>query len=151
MKLKDNILALYRNEGMRYLFIGGCTTVVNLAVFWLLTDILGMQSKPMMTLANIISVLLAILFAYVTNKLFVFKAHVSSSVELLMEFAKFVGARLFTMIIEVGGVYLLVNIIGQDKMIGKLETQILVIIGNYFISKWFVFTNPLDKKGDSKI
>jgi putative flippase GtrA len=55
------------------------------------------------------------------------------------ECAKFVGARLATMVIEVGGVFLTVNLIGQDAMIGKLETQVIVIVGNYFISKFFVF------------
>ena len=55
------------------------------------------------------------------------------------ECAKFVGARLATMVIEVGGVFLTVNIIGQDAMIGKLETQVIVIVGNYFISKFLVF------------
>ena len=57
------------------------------------------------------------------------------------EFCRFVGGRLSTMAIEVGGVYLIHNMMGQPKMAAKLVTQILVIIGNYFISKFFVFRN----------
>lgn len=139
-KKDEMVLGRFLNsEAFRYLFIGVCTTLVNLAVFWFLTDIVGMVSNIQMTLANLTSVVISILFAYVTNKIYVFDSHVANLRELWLEFCKFVGARLFTLVIEVGGLYLLVNILGQGKMIGKLETQVLVIIGNYFISKWFVF------------
>ena len=47
---------------------------------------------------------------------------------------------------KVGGVWLAVSVIGQDKMIGKLETQVLVVIGNYFISKFLVFTGNKEDK-----
>lgn len=138
--MKEKIIKLYHSEGLRYLFIGGCTTLVNLILFWLLTEVAGMETKLLMTVANVISVVVSILFAYIANKLFVFESHVDTMLELVTEFLKFIGGRAATMILEVGGVYLLVNMIGQDKMIGKLETQVLVILGNYFISKWFVFT-----------
>ena len=58
----------------------------------------------------------------------------------------FIGARIATLVIEVGGVWLAVSVIGQDKMIGKLETQVLVVIGNYFISKFLVFTGNKEDK-----
>lgn len=135
MGLKEKAKKLYESETLRYLFIGGCTTFVNIAVFWLLADLLLWET----TISNVISVILSILFAYVTNKIFVFQAKTNGVKETFIEMCKFVGARLSTMVIEVGGVYLLYNIIGQWKMAAKLETQILVIIGNYFISKFFVF------------
>lgn len=126
-----------RGEVLRYLIIGGCTTLFNLIIFTVMVKAFFID----VTVSNVTSVILSILFAYVTNKLFVFRSHCASLAELAAEFAKFVGARLVTMVIEVGGVYLLVNIIGQDELLGKLETQVLVIIGNYFISKFLVFKN----------
>ena len=129
------IKKLYYNETMRYLVVGGCTTLVNLIVFYILCDVCGMN----VTLGNVISIIVAILFAYVANKIFVFSSKTHGFREMLMEFCRFVGGRLSTMAIEVGGVYLMYNIMGQPKMLAKLITQVIVIIGNYFISKFLVF------------
>lgn len=123
------------NEAIRYIIVGALTTLVNLIVFSVLCKILHID----VTISNIISVIVAILFAYVTNKIFVFRSKTEGLTELFMEASKFIGARLLTMVIEVGGVFLLVNIIGQDEFIGKLETQFIVLVSNYFISKFIVF------------
>lgn len=122
---------------MRYLFIGGCTTLVNLATFAVFCDMLDMN----VTLGNVLSIIIAILFAYVSNKIFVFSSKTEGLKEMFSELCRFVGGRLSTMAIEVGGVYLIYNMMGYPKMAAKLITQILVIIGNYFISKFFVFRN----------
>ena len=131
----NRLVRLLTSEGMRYLFIGGCTTLVNLVVFTVLCRIVHLE----VNISNIISVSVSILFAYVTNKLIVFRSHCSSIGELAAECARFIGARLATMVIEVGGVYVLYNIIHQDELVAKLETQVLVVIGNYFISRFLVF------------
>ena len=126
-KFKDKLL---------YLFFGALTTLVNLVVFYLLTE------KPWqinVTVGNVISVILAILFAYVTNKIWVFNSKTDGAKELAAEFVRFVGGRMSTMFIEVGGVYLIYNVMGHSKMTAKLITQVIVIIGNYFISKFLVF------------
>ena len=68
-----------------------------------------------------------------------FHSHCENLQELFYEASKFIGARLLTMVIEVGGVYLLVNIIGQDALVGKIETQVIVLVSNFFISKLLVF------------
>lgn len=127
---------LLNTEAMRYLIIGGCTTLVNLVVFTILCEMVHMN----VNLANIISIIISILFAYVTNKQIVFRSHCSSFAELMAEFTKFVGARLATMAIEVGGVFLIYNVMHQNEIIAKLATQVIVILGNYFISKFLVFT-----------
>ncbi len=129
------ILSFLNTEAFRYLVVGGCTTLVNLVIFTVMDKILGIDT----TISNVTSVICAIIFAYITNKLFVFNSHTSTFKDTVYEMSRFVGARLATMVIEVGGVYLLVNIIGQDSLVGKLETQVLVVIGNYFISKFLVF------------
>ena len=122
-------------EAIRYIIIGICTTLLNYVVFAILADIIKLD----VTVSNVISVIVSILFAYITNKLFVFRSHCQNFLELVFEFVKFVGARGITMIIEIGGLYLLHNIILIDKHIAKIVVQIIVIIGNYFISKLIVF------------
>ena len=129
------ILQVLNTEGMRYLIIGGCTTLVNLVVYAFLCRVVHLN----VNVSNIISIIVAIIFAYITNKLIVFRAHCSSFGELAAECARFVGARLATMAIEVGGVFLIYNVMHQDEMIAKLATQVLVVIGNYFISRFIVF------------
>ena len=129
------ILRLLNSEGMRYLFIGGCTTMVNLVVYALLCRVVRLN----VNVSNIISVSVSILFAYVTNKLIVFRSHCSSFSELAAECGRFIGARLATMVIEVGGVFVLYEILHQNEMVAKLATQVLVVIGNYFISRFLVF------------
>lgn len=136
-KLWDKLLAIMNSEAFRYIVVGGCTTLVNLVVYTLLCKVVHMN----VDLSNVISVITAILFAYVTNKIFVFQSKCKDYKELFGEFCKFVGARLLTMVIEVGGVYVLFHWIGQDEIIAKLETQVIVLIGNYIISKFFVFVS----------
>ena len=129
------VLRLLTSEGMRYLFIGGCTTMVNLVVY----TVLCRAAHFNVNVSNIISIIVAILFAYVTNKLIVFRSHCGSFAELASECARFIGARLATMGIEVGGVFLLYEVLHKDEIVAKLATQGLVIIGNYFISRFIVF------------
>lgn len=131
----NRLVRLLTSEGMRYLFIGGFTTLVNLVVYTILCKVVHLN----VNISNIISVAVSILFAYVTNKLIVFRSHCSSFGELVLEAVRFIGARLATMVIEVGGVFVLYEIIHQDELVAKLETQVLVVIGNYFISRFIVF------------
>lgn len=141
MKKISEFLKNIRGEALRYIFIGICTTLINFALFTIMCK--GLQID--VTISNVTSVITSILFAYVANKIVVFRSHCRNLLELILEFSKFVGARLFTMIIEVGGVFLLVNVIGQDSVVGKLETQVLVVAGNFFISKYLVFkAKPLE-------
>lgn len=128
-------------DKLLYLFFGALTTLVNLVVFYVLTE---KPWKINVTVGNVISVIAAILFAYVTNKIWVFCSRTNGAKELFSEFCRFVGGRLSTMFIEVGGVYLIFNVMGYPKMGAKLLTQVIVIIGNYFISKFLVF------RGDKK-
>lgn len=84
--------------------------------------------------------MLAVLFAYVVNARFVFQARPETVIEELRAFVKFVGARALTMLVELGGVWLLVEQIKLDDMFGKFLTQFVVLVLNYAFSKLFVFT-----------
>lgn len=133
--MKNIIKKLYENSVVRYVFFGGCTTMVNLISFYILRRI-GIKLNT----ANIISIILAILFAYVVNSRFVFQDKCDTLKEHIRPFFKFISARLVTMVVEVGGVWLLVQVLGMNDMPGKFVTQFIVLILNYIFSKFFVFT-----------
>ena len=126
---------LYHDSRIRYLFFGGCTTLVNLGLFAVLKGPLGIDYR----ISNFFSVAAAICFAFVVNKLFVFQSRTSSFTEGFREFIRFVLGRLVTMAVGVGGVPFCVEILHQPEMIAKLETQVIVTVVNYFISKFLVF------------
>ena len=122
-------------ETIRYVIVGGLTTLVNFCIFALMTKIMNID----VTVSNVTSISVSILFAYVTNKLFVFRQRGKTGIVLFLEFLKFVGSRLFTMALEIGVVLLFVEVFKLDELVGKLASMFLVVIANYVISKAFVF------------
>ena len=133
--MKQLIKKLYASSVVRYVFFGGCTTLVNLISFYVLRKL-----RVGLNIANVISIILAILFAYVVNSRFVFQDKCETLADHIRPFCKFISARLMTMVIEVGGVWLLVAKLGMNDMVGKFATQFIVLILNYVFSKFFVFT-----------
>lgn len=138
--MREFIKRLYHSQVIRYLFFGGCTTLVNLVVYYGLRFALPALNY---NIANTVAVAAAILFAYVVNARFVFASRAHGFVPVLAEAAKFIGARLSTMVIEVGGVWLFVEVLHIHDMIAKIIIQFVVIVLNYIFSKFLVFT----KKG----
>lgn len=122
------------NKVFRYIFFGACTTFFNLAVFTGLSFL-----NVNVNIANFVSVVAAIIFAYFVNAAFVFESKVDNFKEKFSEFCKFIGGRMFTMIIEVGGVWLLVDIFSCNKYVSKISTQFISLVLNYVISKFIVF------------
>lgn len=116
-------------------FFGILTTLINIGFFSLLTYTLKLEEN----LSNIIAILIAVLFAYFTNKGLVFNSKASTTKEKSIEFFKFMLGRAITMLIELLGFYLMFNIIGINKLISKITITILVIVLNFFISKFFAF------------
>ena len=142
--MKKLILKMYENDVIRYIFWGGCTTLVNLVSFYLMR----IAGLPLMA-ANIISIILAILFAYVVNSRFVFHDSCETLKDHIQPFVKFISARLVTMVIEVGGVWLLAVVMVFHDMVAKFCTQFLVLVLNYIFSKFLIFTTG-KKTGGSK-
>ena len=142
--MKKLILKMYENDVIRYIFWGGCTTLVNLMSFYLMR----IAGLPLMA-ANIISIILAILFAYVVNSRFVFHDSCETLKDHIQPFVKFISARLVTMVIEVGGVWLLAVVMGFHDMVAKFCTQFLVLVLTYIFSKFLIFTTG-KKTGGSK-
>ena len=135
-KIKDLVLRLYGNDMVRYIFFGGCTTLVNLVCFYIFWNICHVN----LNIANVISIVVAIIFAYVVNSKYVFQDKCETLKDHIQPFCKFVSARLLSMVIEVGGVWLLVDVLGMNGMVGKFCTQFIVLALNYIFSKFFVFT-----------
>lgn len=142
-KLKALILHFYQNDVIRYVFFGGCTTLVNLVCFFVLR-----KCRVELNIANLISIITAILFAYVVNSRYVFQDKCETFKDHICPFCKFISARLVTMVIEVGGVWLLVEVCKMNDMAGKFITQFIVLALNYIFSKFFVFTTGKSKKSD---
>ena len=134
--MKQLIKKLYASSVVRYVFFGGCTTLVNLISFYVLRKL-----RVGLNIANVISIILAILFAYVVNSRFVFQDKCQTLADHIRPFCKFISARLMTMVIEVGGVWLLVTKLGMNDMVGKFITQFVVLALNYIFSKFLVFTS----------
>ena len=123
-------------ETISYLICGALTTVIGLGVYALCVHIeLGTA------VANTISTVLAVIFAYLTNKAFVFQSRAWNIRALIPEFAKFCGVRVATYVAETGLLVLLVDVLHFPSVLTKAFTTALVVVGNYALSKWMVFTH----------
>lgn len=129
----QKIKKLLDSEGFRYLFFGGLSTVFSIASFALLK-----LAFPY-TVANLISLVLTKLFAYITNKLFVFQTRTESFGALMREFFSFIGARMVTFVIDYFGLILMVETLHMNSLVSKVILQVIVIALNYVFSKLFVF------------
>ena len=122
-------------EVLLYVIFGVLTTFVNIATFKVLNTVFHIEEN----LSNNIAIVLAVLVAYFTNRKFVFNSTVTGFKARFIEFAKFIGSRAVTMLVESGGFYLMFNILNINKDISKIAITIIVIILNYFFSKFFTF------------
>ena len=132
-KIKNFITELYNNNIIRYIFFGGLTTLVNLISYTILRNFIDYN------MANFISIVLAVLFAYFVNSRFVFRSKACKIEQRLKEIFKFISARIATMIIEMVGVFVFADIIKINDLLGKVLIQFVVLILNYIFSKFLVF------------
>ena len=128
---------LYRvhREGMRYLVFGGLTTVINILVFAICSKVINLSTE----VSNTIAWIIAVLFAYVTNKLYVFDSKTNKKQELLKELASFFSARIFTLVLETIFLKIVIDKLGFNEILMKIISNIIVIILNYVFSKIFIF------------
>ena len=122
-------------EFILYLFFGGLTTLVSILSYAFCERVLGLD--PLV--ANIISWILAVAFAYGTNRTWVFTEKAHGRTAVLKEAAAFYGGRLLTLALEELLLYIGIKRLHMDSLLVKTLGQILVILANYVISKWFVF------------
>ncbi len=124
-------------EIITYLVFGVLTTVVSLATYYLCVYTFLNPSNPIeLQIANIISWTFSVLFAYVTNRKYVFQ---SKNKKILKELFSFVSSRILTLILDMGIMFLWVTVLNGNDKIAKLFVQVIVIIANYIFSKIIVF------------
>ncbi len=126
---------LFSFQIIRYLFIGVFTTLISFGFFWLLLTCFAAPPN----LANLISVFMAVLFAYFANKMTVFKSRCESLGALFMEIVRFVLSRGFSILIELAGVFLIMNIGNLAPLPAKALASLIVLIVNYLSFRYFVF------------
>ena len=124
-------------EFIRYIIIGGLTTLVSLGVYYLLVyTILNPDIPFELQLTNIISWIVSVTFAYFTNRSFVFKSRDKSNFKEVLEFYL---SRVSTLVLEMILMYLLVTVLHFNDKIIKIIAQVIVILANYILSKFIVF------------
>ncbi len=142
-------------EGILYLLFGGLTTLVNFAAFILCGILLG---EALYLVSNVLSWVVAVAFAFVVNKLIVFRARDAQKCTLIREITEFVGARVLSLGIEELGLFFLVDVLPlggfettligirvTGTLVAKLILAVIVVILNYFFSKFIIF-----KKGKAE-
>lgn len=124
-------------EIINYLIVGVLTTVVSLATYFICTEtFLDPNKKLELQIANIISWVFAVAFAYFTNRKYVFK---SKNKNMLKEASSFVGSRILSLLMDMFTMFIIVSVLHLNDKIGKLVSQVIVTVANYILSKLFVF------------
>ncbi|MFB9770413.1 GtrA family protein [Lactiplantibacillus modestisalitolerans] len=120
---------------LAYLIFGGLTTLVNLVVFWLFNFIWPYW------LANTIAWFLSVLFAYITNKLWVFDSKTPTTKAVFHEMVSFFGFRLLSFFVDQGIMIVGISVLHGNDLIVKIIDQVIIVVMNWFFSKLFIFKN----------
>ena len=144
-KLWDFGWGMYKKheEGINYLIFGFLAFVLNYILYFLFADAISMHYMA----ATVLSWVLTVVFAYWTNRTFVFKSQNKEAGAVWKEFISFIGARVATEVLEVALMYIMVDVVGINDKISKLVCQTIVILANYVLSKIWIFKDT-SKKAD---
>nr|MBQ4317788.1 GtrA family protein [Clostridia bacterium] len=136
-RLFDLAMKYYRKyrEVIVYLITGGITTVINFAVFFVLTNLLDIHYIT----SNIIAWAAAVIAAFLMNKLIVFDDGDMSGVTIIKQLASFVSFRIVSGVMETGLLYVFVEFMKLNENIVKIVVAVLVVILNYVFSKLIIF------------
>jgi predicted membrane protein len=122
-------------EVLLYLFFGGLAVFLNLALFVLFTKRFGWGAL----FANVVDWVICVLFQFITNKTWVFDAETDSAKGFWAQLAGFFSGRLLTLGVEELMLFVFIDRLHWNSLLVKLIAQIVVIVSNYVISKFFVF------------
>ena len=138
-RMKDLICKVWRfcttPEMISYLVFGVLTTVVNVGMFSLCHDVWQWGWE----LSNLLAWVLAVVFSFLTNKLFVFRSKSFAPRVFLFELVSFVGARLLSLGVDMAGMWLLIDVLFFSSILSKVIVNVLVVIINYVLSKLLIF------------
>lgn len=150
----------FTKEIITYIFFGVLATVLNFAIFWVFHELfisIGWEGISHSILpdgsflqklfdgdaayldANCIAWVITVVFAFVTNKLWVFESKIWKPSVAAKEFTAFIGARLFSFVVETAMMFIFVTLLSIPELIAKLIVGVVVVILNYIFSKLFIF------------
>lgn len=138
--MQGKLKALYKRHGdfLRYLIIGGLTTLVDNGIFALAHGGIGLHYQT----ANAAAWVVAVSFAFLGNKWVVFRTPTKDGRSLLLEAARFTAMRLLTLLFSVAFLYAAIDLLGIDEFLSKAVSSVAVIALNYVLSKLVVFKSP---------
>lgn len=125
--------SLYRI--IKYIIVGGFTTLVNIVVYWITAESLGLDYR----IATTIAWVAAVLFAYITNKNYVFESITLTRGEFLAEIGSFIGFRFLSFLMDLGVMIVLVSGLSMDGTWAKIWSNLVVLVANYIFSMLFIF------------
>lgn len=133
------IIKKYRKnqEIVDYLFFGIITTIFSLCTYYFLVILILNPNKAIeLQIANVVSWIVGVTVAYVTNRKYVFR---SNNKKIIKELLKFTSSRIITLLLDMTVMFLGVTIFRLNDKVFKLISSVIVVIGNYLLSKIFVF------------
>ncbi|MEE9728110.1 cell wall teichoic acid glycosylation protein GtcA [Listeria seeligeri] len=120
---------------LMYLIMGGFTTLINIVTFWICEAVLGWDYR----VANTIAWVASVLFAYFSNKKYVFESYTPRWKDKVREASSFFGFRFLTYIVDILVMILLISVLSVDELWAKIWTNVIVLVLNYVFSKWIIF------------
>lgn len=131
----NNIKRLINKEIILYVIFGILTTIVNLIAYYLFSNIININYL----ISNAIAWIISVVFAYITNKFFVFNSSYINKDVIIEEFIKFMNCRLISGLSEVVLLFLFVDLLLINDIVAKLIIGVLVALINFIFSKVFIF------------
>lgn len=122
-------------EVLMYLFFGVCTFIISVLSYSLINVGMGVNEL----VANVISWVIAVLFAFFTNRIWVFEGKTEGAKEFIVQMCNFFGGRLLTLVVEEIILYLFITRMELNSIVVKIVAQVIVIVLNYIISKLWIF------------
>ncbi|NMD68804.1 GtrA family protein [Bacillus sp. DNRA2] len=124
-----------KKEMISYLVYGVLTTVVNIVSYWIFTELFYVDYRVSTSIAWLFSVI----FAFITNKMFVFNSKGFDLNTMVREFMSFMFFRILSYLIDLGMMIALVEWVQMNDMIAKILANVVVVIINYVASKYIIF------------
>ncbi len=133
-------------EPITYLFWGVMSTIANVASYWICYDVCHISNMA----STLVAWIVAVIMAFITNKLWVFESRNTSWKEDLKEFFSFVGFRIVSEIFDLGIMYWAVDLMRMNGLFWKIVANVIVVILNYIFSKFIIFKKPTASSAQKK-
>lgn len=124
-----------RGQTWSYIIFGILTTIVNFVSYVIFTKLIGLDYKTAASLAWLVSVI----FAFITNKLYVFKSVATKKIHLLKELFGFLFFRILSYFVDIFSIIVLVEVLNLWDTVSKIIASAIVAVFNYFASKYVIF------------